>query len=322
MNAVELNNVTKKFGRHTAVDGLDLAVPEGAVYGFIGPNGSGKTTTLRMILRIFYPDVGTVRVLGLEHGDTADDRIGYLPEERGLYKKMRLRDVLQFHAALKGRRNCRAAIDDWLARMDLTAWADKRVETLSKGMSQKVQFIAAVIAEPKLLILDEPFSGLDPVNMETLKDAVLDQKKRGTTVIFSTHDMDVAERMCDTIFMIFRGRKVLDGTLGAIQDRYGEDTLRVRTSSGNGVLHNLPGVIRVNDYGRDQELRIGPGTDTQALLLELARRTRIERFELTRPSLHDIFVRIAGPQADEAQPTNTPSPAMPGFAAANGGDHG
>jgi ABC-2 type transport system ATP-binding protein len=322
MNAVELTSVTKKFGRHTAVDGLDLAVPEGAVYGFIGPNGSGKTTTLRMILRIFYPDAGTVRVLGLEHGDTADDRIGYLPEERGLYKKMRLRDVLQFHAELKGRRNCRTAIDDWLSRMDLSAWADKRVETLSKGMSQKVQFIAAVIAEPKLLILDEPFSGLDPVNMETLKDAVLDQKKRGTTVIFSTHDMDVAERMCDTIFMIFRGRKVLDGTLASIQDRYGEDTLRVRTTSGNGVLEHLPGVIRVNDYGRDQELRIAPGTDTQTLLMELAKRTRIERFELARPSLHDIFVRIAGPQADENQSTVGSSSAAVGLAAGvEGGNH-
>ncbi|HZZ27953.1 MAG TPA: ATP-binding cassette domain-containing protein [Pirellulales bacterium] len=296
-SAVELSGVTKRFGQHTAVDALDLAVPAGSVYGFIGPNGSGKTTTLRMILRIFYPDQGTVRVLGLEHGAAADDRIGYLPEERGLYKKMRIRDVLRFHAELKGRRQCRAAIDEWLARLDLTAWADKRVDALSKGMSQKVQFIAAVIAEPELVILDEPFSGLDPVNMETLKDIVLALKKRGTTVIFSTHDMDVAERMCDTIFMIFRGRKVLDGTLAAIQSQYGEDTIRIRTAQGNGVLENLPGVIHVNDYGRDQELRIAPGTDSQSLLAELARRTRIERFEITRPSLHDIFVRIAGPQA-------------------------
>ena len=297
MNAVELSGVTKVFGQHTAVDGLDLLVPEGTVYGFIGPNGSGKTTTLRMILRIFYPDRGTVRVLGLEHGAAADDRIGYLPEERGLYKKMRLRDVLRFFAELKGRRDCRQAIDQWLARMQLTDWADKRVDTLSKGMAQKLQFIAAVIAEPKLLILDEPFSGLDPVNMETLKDVVLELKRAGTTVIFSTHDMDVAERMCDTIFMIFRGKKVLDGTLEAIQARYGEDTIRVRTAAGNGALANLPGVLRVNDYGRDQELRIAPGIDSQAILAELTRRTRIERFELARPSLHDIFVRIAQPSA-------------------------
>jgi ABC-2 type transport system ATP-binding protein len=303
LNAIELEHVSKNFGKHVAVDGLDLTVPEGAVHGFIGPNGSGKTTTLRIILRIFFPDRGVVRVLGLEHGAAADDRIGYLPEERGLYKKMRLRDVLRFHAELKGRRDCRRAIDDWLSRMELTAWADKRVETLSKGMSQKVQFIAAVIAEPRLLILDEPFSGLDPVNMETLKDVVLELKRRGTTVLFSTHDMDVAERMCDTIFMIFRGRKVLDGTLQSIQNQYGEDTIRVRTSAGNGALENLPGVVRVNDYGQDQELRIAPGADSQAVLTDLARRTRIERFELARPSLHDIFLRIARPQEADAQET-------------------
>jgi ABC-2 type transport system ATP-binding protein len=296
MNAVELEHVTKTFGKHTAVDGLDLAVPEGTVYGFIGPNGSGKTTTLRMILRIFYPDSGAVRVLGLERGETADDRIGYLPEERGLYKKMRLRDVLRFHAELKGRRDCRAAIDQWLSRMELSAWADKRVDALSKGMSQKAQFIAAVIAEPQLLILDEPFSGLDPVNMEMLKDIVLELKRNGTTVLFSTHDMDVAERMCDTIFMICRGKKVLDGTLNSIQAKYGEDTIRVRTEGQNGVMENLPGVLRVNDYGHLQELRIAPDTDSQAVLMELARRTKIEHFEVARPSLHDIFVRIAGPQ--------------------------
>ena len=283
MNAVELEKITKTFGQHTAVDALDLVVPEGTVYGFIGPNGSGKTTTLRMILRILYPDRGVVRVLGNDHGDAADDRIGYLPEERGLYKRMRVRDVLRFHAELKGRRDCRRAIDEWLERMELTPWADKRVEALSKGMSQKVQFISAVIAEPELLILDEPFSGLDPVNMEVLKDVVLDLKRRGTTVIFSTHDMDVAERMCDHIFMIFRGQKVLDGTLQSIQNQYGEDTIRVRTEATNGVLEDLPGVVRVNDYGRNQELRIAPGTDSQAVLHELARRTRIEHFELARP---------------------------------------
>ena len=245
-----------------------------------------------------------VRVLGLDQGSAADDRIGYLPEERGLYKKMRVRDVLRFFAELKGRRDYRRMIDEWLARMDLSDWADKRVDALSKGMSQKVQFIAAVIAEPRLLILDEPFSGLDPVNMEALKDVVLELKRRGTTVIFSTHDMDVAERMCDTIFMIFRGRKVLDGTLESIQAKYGEDTIRVRTAQGNGALANLPGVVRVNDYGRDQELQIAPGTDTQALLAELARRTRIERFEVSRPSLHDIFVRIAAPHESHSQEAN------------------
>ncbi len=296
-NAVELEHVTKTFGAHRAVDGLDLVVPEGAICGFIGPNGSGKTTTIRMILRIFYPDAGTVRVLGLDHGTAADDRIGYLPEERGLYKKMRVRDMLIFYADLKGARNSRRRADEWLERLGLADWADRKVETLSKGMAQKVQFISAVIAGPKLAILDEPFSGLDPVNMEALKDAVLWLRQSGTTVLFSTHDMDVAERMCDWIFMIYRGRRVLDGTLDAIQSRYGEDTIRVRTARKNGALDDLPGVARVNDYGRYQELRMEPNADAQQILAELVRRTRVEQFEIARPSLHDIFVRIAGPEA-------------------------
>jgi ABC-2 type transport system ATP-binding protein len=297
MNAVELEGVTKRFGNHVAVDALDLLVPRGAVYGFIGPNGSGKTTTLRMILRIFHPDSGRVRVLGSERPGASDDRVGYLPEERGLYKTMRVRDVLRFYAALKGLRDSRRAIGEWLERLGLADWADKKVNALSKGMSQKVQFIAAVVARPELVILDEPFSGLDPVNMEVLKDAVLSLRHNGTTVIFSTHDMDVAERMCDTIFMIYRGRKVLDGPLDAIQRRYGEDTLRVRTSAGREQLEALPGVLRVNDYGRTRELRIAPDSDPQQILRELVSRARVEHFELAHPSLHDIFVRIAGPEA-------------------------
>jgi ABC-2 type transport system ATP-binding protein len=305
-NAVELEGVTKTFGKHVAVDQLDLVVPRGAVYGFIGPNGSGKTTTLRMILRIFYPDRGRVRVMGIDRATAADDRIGYLPEERGLYKKMRVRDILKFYAELKGRRDAARDIDDWLERFGLTDWADKRVETLSKGMAQKTQFISAVIGRPELLILDEPFSGLDPVNMEIIKDAVLELRNRGVTVIFSTHDMDVAERMCDTIFMIFRGRKVLDGPLDAIQAQYGEDTIRVRArEQTNGAFEGLPGVERVNDYGRYKELRIARNADPQKILEALLRRTRIEHFEVARPSLHDIFVRIAGPGADEQTASET-----------------
>lgn len=295
--AIELEQVSKRFGSHLAVDGLELCVPEGAIYGFIGPNGSGKTTTLRMILRILYPDSGRICVLGRDQGESADDRVGYLPEERGLYRKMRLRDVLTYFARLKGFRHPRAEVDFWLERFDLTHWASQRVEALSKGMAQKAQFIAAVVARPKLLVLDEPFSGLDPVNSEILKDAVLDLHRQGTTVIFSTHDMDIAERMCDTILMIFRGRKVLDGTLESIQAEYGQDTIRVRTDGSDGAFAALPGVVRVNHYGRYTELRFDPQTDPQNVLQELVRRTRVEHFELTRPSLHDIFVRIAGPES-------------------------
>jgi ABC-2 type transport system ATP-binding protein len=298
--AVQLEGVTKRFGQHVAVDGLDLAVPEGATYGFIGPNGSGKTTTLRMILRILYPEEGRVAVLGRERGATADDRVGYLPEERGLYRKMRVRDVLVYFARLKGFRNCRSAVDDWLERFELGAWASRRVETLSKGMSQKVQFLAAVIARPRLLILDEPFTGLDPINMELLRDAVLKLHAEGTTVIFSTHDMDIAERMCDTIFMIFRGKRVLDDTLEAIQARYGQDTIRLRTVENDVSFGDLPGVLHVTPYGRYTELRMTPGADPQEILKALAARARIEHFSLTRPSLRDVFLRIAGA---DPQPT-------------------
>src|SRR5438132_5608578 len=233
MPAVVIDHVTKTYGAFTAVADLSLAVPVDSIYGFIGPNGSGKTTTLRMIMRILHPDRGTIRVLGEQSWTAVNDRVGYLPEERGLYKQMTVRDILRYYAALKGLRDSRAPIDAWLERLDLTEHATKKVAALSKGMSQKVQFIATVVARPALVLLDEPFSGLDPVNNEVLREAILDLRKGGTTVIFSTHDMAVAEKMCDFIFMIYKGRKVLDGTLESIQDLYGSDTVRVRLD-GNG----------------------------------------------------------------------------------------
>jgi len=300
MNAVEIEGVTKTFGKVVAVDGLSLAVPTGTVYGFIGPNGSGKTTTLRMIMNIFYPDSGEIRVFGEKTVGTCTDRIGYLPEERGLYKNMKVRELLQFYGKLKGGGKVDGRVDHWLERLDLTDWANKKVETLSKGMSQKVQFISTVVSEPEMIILDEPFTGLDPVNTDVIRTAVLDLQSRGTTVIFSTHDMNVAEKMCDFIFMIFKGRKVLDGTLSSIQDKYGNDTLRVRAEGGASALKGLKGVDRVNDFGRVQELRMADGTDPQEVMGEIMSLTRVMSFEVAKPSLHDIFVRIAGPEAKEA----------------------
>jgi ABC-2 type transport system ATP-binding protein len=292
-HAALLEHVTKSFGTFVAVDDLSLQIPENVVYGFIGPNGSGKTTTLRMIMRIYLPDRGRVQVLGDESWHAANDRVGYLPEERGLYKHMKVRDVLKFYAELKGFRDSKPAIAQWLERMNLTAWADKKVEALSKGMSQKVQFIATVIAKPKLVLLDEPFSGLDPVNAEVFRDAIVALKKEGATIIFSTHDMAVAEKMCDFIFMIYKGRKVLDGTLAAIQDTYGTDTIRVRLDAGS--VHGIAGVSKVIDFGNYQELRLDRGADSQGVLAELMRRGPVRLFEQTRPHLHDIFVRIAAP---------------------------
>ena len=296
--AIRLSNVTKRFGVTTAVDDLSLAVPTGSIYGFIGPNGSGKTTTLRMIMHILLPDEGQIEVLGSPDTAAARDRISYLPEERGLYKRMSIRRLLRYYGRLKGRTLAELdpLIDEWLTRLGLGEWADRKIETLSKGMSQKVQFIAAVVSQPSLLILDEPFSGLDPVNAEALKDAVLETRRRGTTVVFSTHDMSTAERMCDRIFMIFRGRKVLDGTLEDIQAAYGLDTVRVRSAGGSSALADLPGVETINDYGQLQEVRLTG--DPQAFLRQLAARTSVYHFEVARPSLHDIFVRIAGGEMD------------------------
>lgn len=294
-HAIRLTDVTKRFGGVTAVDSLTLAVPEGSIYGFIGPNGSGKTTTLRMIMNILLPDQGAIEVLGSGNTAAARDRVSYLPEERGLYKKMTVRRLLRYYGQLKGRSvaDLDPSIDEWMTRMGMPGWGEKKVEGLSKGMAQKVQFVASVITNPSLLILDEPFSGLDPVNAEALKDAVLEIRRRGTTVVFSTHDMGTAEKMCDRIFMIFKGRKVLDGTLEEIQAQYGFDTVRVRTTGGGAALTGIPGVQSVNDYGQMQEIRLTG--DPQQFLQQLASRTPVQHFDITRPSLHDIFVRIARP---------------------------
>jgi len=299
MSAVTLEGVSKRFGAVHAVDALSLEVPRGSIYGFIGPNGSGKTTTLRMILHILLADAGRIEVLGETGTRAANDRIGYLPEERGLYRKMTVQRVLTYYAGLKGvrARDARKESARWLERLNLGDWANKKVETLSKGMSQKVQFIATIVARPELVILDEPFSGLDPVNLEVLREVILELRDNGATVIFSTHDMSKAEELCDFIFMIFKGRKVLDGTLDSIQAQYGADTLRVRVEGGHKLLEGLDGVGSVRDFGRYQELRFAG--DPQELLRTLVAKTRVERFELTRPSLHDIFQRIAGPEAED-----------------------
>ena len=299
MDMIVLENVTKGFGDTLAVDALSLAVPRGSVYGFIGPNGSGKTTTLRMIMNIIYPDDGEIRVLGERLHGACIDRIGYMPEERGLYRRMNVRELLRFYGKLKRGKHVKEAVDRWLERLDLSDWSQKKVITLSKGMSQKVQFIATVVAQPDIVILDEPFSGLDPVNADVLKDAVLELQSQGTTVIFSTHDMNVAEKMCDFIFMIFKGKKVLDGTLSTIQNEYATDTIRVRTDKGAMALEGLEGIERVNDFGQMQELRMLPACNAQEILGAIMSRSRVFSFDIVKPSLHDIFVRIAAPDAKE-----------------------
>jgi len=299
MSAIQVRNVSKQFGQHVAVNDVSIDVPVGSIYGFIGPNGSGKTTTIRMIMNIILPDSGSIQVLGHDVASAIRDDIGYLPEERGLYKKMQVRRLLRYYGRLKGRSqsDLDPAITEWLERLQLSQWADKRIDQLSKGMAQKVQFISAIVSRPKLLILDEPFSGLDPVNAEALRDAVLELRRRGTTVVFSTHDMGAAEKLCDRIFMIFKGRKVLDGTLDEIQARYGHDTVRLRIGGGVARLAGRPEIESINDHGNYQDLRLK--SDPQAFLRAIAPTVDVYQFEITKPSLHDIFVRIARPTDED-----------------------
>jgi ABC-2 type transport system ATP-binding protein len=303
MSAIQVRNVTKRFGQHLAVSDVSIDVPDGSIYGFIGPNGSGKTTTIRMIMNIILPDTGSIQVLDHDVASAIRDDIGYLPEERGLYKKMQVRRLLRYYGKLKGRSQGELdpVINDWLKRLQLADWADKRIDQLSKGMAQKVQFISAIVSRPKLLILDEPFSGLDPVNAESLRDAVFELRRQGTTVVFSTHDMGAAERMCDRIFMIFKGQKVLDGTLDEIQARYGHDTIRVRVAGGAARLNGRPEIESVNDHGNYQDVRLRNG-DPQSFLRSLVQQTEVYQFEITKPSLHDIFVRIARPTEEDLKP--------------------
>ena len=300
MNIIELSGVTKTYGSVVAVDNLSLKVPKGSIYGFIGPNGSGKTTTIRMIMKIMYPDTGKLMIMGQEHDSKRLRNVGYLPEDRGLYKKMKLGELLQFHGELNEGKDLKKWIDYWLDRLDLKEYKDKKVETLSKGMKQKLQFIATILHQPELIILDEPFSGLDPVNADLLKDVILELQKKGATIIFSTHDMSMAEKMCDYIFMIYQGKKVLDGTLTHIQEQYGNDTIQIQSEVGASALKGIAGIEKVNDFGKLQEVRVSSGADPQEILIELLKKTRISRFEIAKPSLNDIFIRIASPERKEA----------------------
>lgn len=300
---VQLEGVVKRFGGKPAVNGVDLEVPRGSMFGFIGPNGSGKTTTIRMILRIYQPDQGRVSVLGQDHGTAADDRVGYLPEERGLYRRMTVRRVLQYFASLKGMRNANAIIDQQLERLGAKDWQKKRIEELSKGMAQKVQFIVATIAKPELVILDEPFSGLDPVNLELMRDVVMELRAQGTTVIFSTHDMAIAQGMCDRVFMIYQGNKVLDGTLTEIQQQYGACQVRVALADGVGLPEHIPGTSGRSTTGKFTILDLNDESARTPVLQTLMQAGEVEHFEVVQPTLHDIFVRIAKPNSQDNETT-------------------
>jgi ABC-2 type transport system ATP-binding protein len=301
---ISLENITKRFAGHTAVQDLSLNVPRGAVYGLLGPNGAGKTTTIRMIMSIILPDTGSVRLFGGdESGRDLSHRIGYLPEERGVYRKMRVLDLLVFFAEVKGvsRRVAREQAQRWIEELGLGDWADKKVTDLSKGMQQKVQFISTVLHEPELLILDEPFSGFDPVNTQRMKDVVVQLAQQGTTVLFSTHIMEQAEKLCDSVCIIAGGRKVLDGAVAEIKREHGGRNVILSVDGTEGLAELLKDrrlVARADSYPQYAELELAHGVEPQALLENvMARGLKVRRFEIGEASLHKIFVDLVGEDA-------------------------
>ncbi|MCM3905517.1 MAG: ABC transporter ATP-binding protein [Pyrinomonadaceae bacterium] len=291
---VKLDRVTKRFGQFTAVNDLCLAVRGGRIYGLLGPNGAGKTTTIRMIVNITAPDTGRIDLFGQQITAELQDRIGYLPEERGLYKKMKVADQLRFFAELKSvsGKEVERRIDHWLARLKLTEWKNKKAIELSKGMQQKVQFITAILHEPDLLILDEPFSGLDPVNVELLKEIVLDLKAAGKTIIFSTHQMELAEEICDDICLLNRSRKVLEGSLREIKQSFGRNSVSLRIEGSNGVLDDPTLISKLEQRSDEVEVLLAPNASAQVLLRKLiAAGVVVSKFEMIEPSLNDIFIQ-------------------------------
>lgn len=307
-NAVELSGVRKSYGDVHAVRGLDLRIPQGTVYGLLGPNGSGKTTTIRMIMSIFFPDEGEIRVLGTPVGQKTRDWIGYLPEERGLYPKMKVGDLLEYFAALKRvpGAEIKPRVGSWLERVDLAEWRESKVNELSKGMQQKIQFIVSVIADPPILILDEPSSGLDPVNANLLREILLELRDAGKTILFSTHRMEEAERLCDAICLIHRGEKVIDGSLKQIRAASGKNAIRVDYRGEARWLREAPGVGEVDDYGNYAELRLQPEAEAPAILRFLAPHLDITRFELLEPTLNQIFLEKVGNHDIEAADRRPP----------------
>ena len=302
MNLVQVENVSKDFGNFKAVDDVSFNIEEGSVYGLLGPNGAGKTTTIRMIMDIIAPDSGMITFSGGQQSSNYADQIGYLPEERGLYRKMKVRDVILFMAELRGMNRADAVheIERWLQKMDLTEWENKKIEDLSKGMAQKIQFIATVIHKPELIILDEPFSGLDPINMTLLKDLMLELNAAGATIILSTHIMEQAERLCEKICLINAGKIVLEGDLREIKKSFGRGSVEIEYSGSADLIKNSRFVERFNDFGQYVEVKLRAPEHHGALLRELVEASvDITRFELMEPTLHEIFVQSVKGEGEE-----------------------
>ncbi len=303
MGLLDIDSIHKVYDEKVAVDNLSLSVPRGVIYGIIGPNGAGKTTTIRMIMNITIPDRGEIRFDGKPISDAFKSRVGYLPEERGLYKKMTCEEVLLYLADLKGASKADVAgrIGHWLERMELSDYRDKKVEELSKGMAQKLQFISTILHEPDIVVLDELFSGLDPVNTELLKDVILDLKRNGTTILFSTHVMEQAEKLCEYLCMISKGHKVLDGSLSDVKNRFGTNSIHVQYEGDGAFMKGLAGVEAVREFPTYSELRLADAADGNAVLARIIEQVSVRRFEFKEPSLYDIFIQMAKVDPAELQ---------------------
>ena len=291
MNVLEVENINKSFGQFKAVNDVSFSIKEGVVFGLLGPNGAGKTTTIRMIMNIIIQDSGRIAILGNSNVRHSNNVIGYLPEERGMYRKMKVEKILLFQARLKSmtKDKARKAIDFWLERVELSDWKKKKIEELSKGMQQKIQFISTVLHSPKLLILDEPFGGLDPINQNLIKDILMDLKAQGTTIIFSTHVMESAEKLCEEIFLINQGQEVLYGRLHDIKQGFGKHNIYLEYD-GDDVFLKSDQIQKYDNYGNAVEIQITSTGDAQKILKEAVQAATIRKFEIREPSLNEIFI--------------------------------
>ena len=288
--------MTKQFGSVKAVDGVSFSADRGEIFGLIGPNGAGKSTTIRMIMNIIAPDSGEITFNGRPLTESDKPRIGYLPEERGLYRKLKVNDMLMYLGRLKRAADVQLqnALDEWLERFDLMGSKFQKISELSKGMSQKVQFIASVAHDPEILFFDEPFAGLDPVSVDTLREAIMDLRDRGKTILFSTHIMEQAEKLCNRLFLIDSGKRVVYGSLEEIKNAHGSNSIVVEFDGDSKIFDDVAGVASVSRFPRYVELGIEQGGTPDSILAQIVGRVSIRRFEVVAPSLHSIFVTLVG----------------------------
>jgi ABC-2 type transport system ATP-binding protein len=292
VSALTIDHVSKSFDSVQAVNNLNLDIPEGAVFGLLGPNGAGKTTTIRMIMDIIIPDQGNIQIFGKPNSQEMRDQIGYLPEERGLYRKMKVRDILTFLAEMKGinGNESKKRIELWLERLDLQEWGDKKIEELSRGMQQKLQFIGTIIHEPRLIILDEPFTGLDPVNTDMIKDIILELNSKGTTIIFSTHLMEQVEKICKSICLINNGEAVLKGELKSIKKDFSKHAIRIAFEGKADFLDDAKLISAYDQKDSYYDVQLAEGVSTQQIIQSAVKHVQVSHFEILEPSLHDIFI--------------------------------